>query len=136
MHTNREEYIAAKCMFENGYVLRQYADKYGEGEYVEYTMKFYSEDSNPAVYVPGVKWNESTSDKLADLHQMIRMLTTVGNNATEVLLGADAAEALLDDAKIKELLDLNNYRIGQIDPVTPAQRCCPPGPPERAWSHD
>ena len=117
LHTNREEYIAAKCMFENGYVLRQYADKYGEGEYVEYEMKFYSEGSNPAVYVPGVKWNESTSDKLADLYQMIRMLTTVGNNATEVLLGADAAESLLDDAKIKELLDLNNYRIGQIDPV-------------------
>ena len=52
LHTNREEYIAAKCMFENGYVLRQYADKYGEGEYVEYVMKFYDEGSNPAVYIP------------------------------------------------------------------------------------
>lgn len=118
MHTNREEYIAAKCMFENGYVLRQYADKYGEGEYVEYVMKFYDEGSNPAVYTPGVKWNESTSDKVSDLYQMIRMLTTVGNNATDVLLGADAAEALLDDEKLQKLLDLNNYRIGQIDPVT------------------
>lgn len=115
--TNREEYIAAKCMFENGYVLRQYADKYGEGEYVEYVMKFYDEGSNPAVYIPGAKWNESTSDKLADLYQMIRMLTTVGNRATEVLLGADAAESLLADEKIQKLLDLNNYRIGQIDPV-------------------
>lgn len=117
MHTNREEYIAAKCMFENGYVLRQYADKYGEGEYTEYEMKFYDESSNPAVYVPGVKWNESTSDKLADLYQMIRMLTNVGNAASEVLLGSDAADALLGDAKIKELLDLNNYRIGAIEPV-------------------
>ncbi len=164
LHTNREEYIAAKCMFENGYVLRQYADKYGEGEYTEYEMKFYDEGSNPAVYVPGVKWNEGASDKMADLHQMIRMLTTVGNAASEVLLGADegsnpavyvpgvkwnegasdkmadlhqmirmlttvgnaasevllgadAADALLGDTKLKELLDLNNYRIGAIEPA-------------------
>lgn len=117
MHTNREEYIAAKCMFENGYVLRQYADKYGESEYVEYTMKFYDEGENPAVYTPGVKWNESTSDKMADLYQMIHMLTSVGNAASEVLLGSDAADSLLADAKLKELLDLNNYRIGAIDPV-------------------
>ncbi len=117
LHTNREEYIAAKCMFENGYVLRQYADKYGEGEYTEYEMKFYDEGSNPAVYVPGVKWGAETSDKMADLHQMIRMLTTVGNAASEVLLGADAADALLGDKKLKELFDLNNYRIGAIEPV-------------------
>lgn len=118
MHTNREEYIAAKCMFENGYVLRQYADGYGKGAYTEYIMKFYDEESNPAVYTPGVNWNESTSNKLADLYQMIRMLTTAGNRASEVLLGAEAADVLLDDAKIKELLDLNNYRIGAIEPTT------------------
>lgn len=117
LHTNREEYIAAQCMFNNGYVLRQYADKYGEGEYKEYEMKFYSEGSNPAIYTPGVKWGEDTSDKLADLYQMIRMLTTVGNAATEVLLGADAAESLLDDEKLQKLLDLNNYRIGAIEPM-------------------
>lgn len=117
MHTSREEYIAAKCMFENGYILRQYADQYGTDEYVEYKMKFYAESSNPAVYVPGVKWNESTSDKMADLYHMIRMLTTAGNHASEVLLGADAAEALLQDKKLKELLDLNNYRIGAIEPA-------------------
>ena len=117
MHTNREEYIAAQCMFNNGYTLRQYADKYGSSEYVEYDMKFYSESSNPAVYTPGVKWSESTSDKMADLYQMILMLTSVGNAASEVLIGADAAEALLDDEKIQKLLDLNNYRIGAIEPV-------------------
>ncbi|MGI6156493.1 MAG: major capsid protein [Enterococcus lemanii] len=118
MHTNREEYIAAKCIFENGYTLRQYADKYGGDEYIEYEMKFYSEQANPAVYTPGTKWDGAASDKLADLFQMIRMLTTKGNAATEVLLGSDAADEFLSDAKIKELLDLNNYRIGQIDPVT------------------
>lgn len=117
MHTNREEYMAAKCMFENGYVLRQYGDKYGSSEYEEYELKFYSEGRNPATYIPGVNWNQSSSDKLADLYQMILMLITVGNAASEALLGADAADALLSDSKIKELLDLKNYNIGQIAPV-------------------
>ena len=116
MHTNREEYIAAKCMFENGYVLRQYADKYGKGEFKEFEMKFYSGDANPAQYVPGTKWNATGSDILADLYAMIFMLTSKGNAASDVLLGADAADALLNDSKIKELLDLNNYKVGQIAP--------------------
>lgn len=117
MHTAREEYIAAECMFNNGYILRQYADKYGESEYVEYEMKFYAEGANPAVYVPGVKWNETASDKLADLKQMIHMLTSKANNATEVILGADAAEELLNDATIKAAMDLARYNIGAIDPI-------------------
>ena len=117
MHTAREEYIAAECMFNNGYILRQYADKYGESEYVEYVMKFYTEETNPAVYVPGVKWNETSSDKLADLKQMIHMLTSKANNATEVILGADAAEELLNDAAIKAAMDLARYNIGAIDPL-------------------
>lgn len=117
MHTNREEFIAAKCMFENGYTLKQYADEYGSSHFEEYVMKFYDEETNPAVYTPGVKWDGASSDKLADLHAMIRMLTTAGNAATDVLLGADAADAIMDDAKIKALLDLNNYNIGAIDPA-------------------
>ena len=127
MHTNREEYIAAQCIFNNGYTLRQYADKYGEGEYVEYDMKFYDEDANPAVYTPGVKWGDSTSDKLADLYQMIRMLITVGNAATEVLLGSDAAEALLDDEKLPN----RRHRARGSAPG-----CRSLGPPERARAYD
>ena len=117
MHTNREEYIAAECMFNNGYILKQYADKYGEGEYKEYELKFYTEGANPAVYVPGTKWNASGSDKAADLYQMILMLTTKGNNATEVILGSDAADELLADANIQKLMDLLRYNVGEIAPA-------------------
>lgn len=117
MHTAREEYIAAQCLFNNGYTLRQYADKYGEGEYKEYEMRFYDGAVNPAQYIPGTKWNASASDKMGDLYQMILMLTSNGNRASEVLLGADAADALLSDKTIKELLDLKRYNIGEINPV-------------------
>ena len=117
MITAREEDMAAACIFGNGYVLKQYADKYGSGEFKEYELKFYTESVNPATYIPGMKWNEGGSDKLSDLHKMILMLTTVGNAASEVLLGADAAEELLKDATIQKLLDLKNYNVGNIAPA-------------------
>lgn len=117
MHTNREEFIAAKCMFENGYTLKQYADEYGKGHFKPYELNFYDGDANPAVYTPGALWNAADSTKLADLHLMVRMLTTAGNAATDVILGADAADAIMNDAAIQKLLDLKNYNIGNIDPA-------------------
>ena len=116
MHTNREEYIAAKCMFENGYVLRQYADKYGEGEYKEFEMRFYN-DTNDAVYAPGTMWSETGADIFGDLFLMVQMLTKKGNNATEVLLGSDVADALLKRDDIKEIMNLQRFNVGEVNPV-------------------
>ena len=48
---------------------------------------------------------------------MIRMLTTKGNNATEVLLGSDVADALLKNAYIQKLMDLSRYNVGDIAPA-------------------
>lgn len=117
MITAREEDMAASCIFNNGYTLRQYSDKYGSEKFKPYDIKFYDGGINPAIYVPGVKWNGGDSNKAADLYQMILMLTRVGNRASEVLLGADAAEVLLSDKEIQKLLDINNYNIGKIEPT-------------------
>ena len=116
MHTNREEYMAAKCMFENGYVLKQYADKYGTGEYKEFELRFY-EGANDAIYAPGTMWDATNADIFGDLYLMIQMLTRKGNNASEVLVGSDVADALLDNAKVKEMLDISRYNLGEIAPV-------------------
>ena len=117
MHTNREEYIAAQLMFNNGYVLKQYADKYGEGEYKEFVLRFYEGETNPAQYAPGTLWSATDADIFGDLHLMIQMLTKKGNNATEVLLGSDVADALLNNAKVKELLDISRYNLGEVAPA-------------------
>lgn len=117
MHTTREEYIAAQCMFNNGYVLKQYADKYGKGEYKEFELRFYGADGNSAVYAPSAMWGAADADIFADLFQMIRMLTTKGNKASEVLLGSDVADVLMRNATIKELMDLSRYNVGEIAPT-------------------
>lgn len=115
MITNREEFIVSKLLFNNGYTLKQHADEYGTLA-KDYEMKFYTESTNPAVYAPGIKWNAEGSDKLADLYIMVRKLTTAGNAATDVLLGADAVDEFMADAAVQKLLDLNNYDVGSIAP--------------------
>ena len=115
MITTREEYIAAQLMFNNGYVLKQYADKYGTDEAGEFELRFY-DDANNAVYAPGTMWSETGADIFGDLHQIIRMLTTKGNNASTVLLGADVADALMKNEDIRKQMDLLRYNVGDIAP--------------------
>ena len=117
MHTTREEYIASQCIFNNGYVLKQYADKYGEGESKEYELRFYGAEGNSAVYAPNTMWGATGADVFGDLHAMIRMLTTKGNNASEVLLGSDVADVLMKNAEIQKMMDLQRYNVGDIAPV-------------------
>ena len=117
MISNREEQIASQVMFTNGVTLRQYADKYGTDEYVEYVLQFYA-DGNDAVYTPDAMWNSvDTSSIFGDLGAMIRMLTRRGNNATEVLVGADVADVLMKSTGIKEIMDLQRFNVGSIEPV-------------------
>lgn len=115
MITRREETMAAETMLNNGCVMKHYADK-GD-EYEEKEIRFYNEESNPAVYTPSTDWSSPTADVIGDMHQMIRFLTSKGNAATDVILGAKAAEAFLNNDGIQKLLDLKNYNIGSVDPV-------------------
>lgn len=116
MITAREEQIASQLMFSNGYILERFAEKYGEGESDPFEMRFY-DGTNDAVYAPGTMWSETNADIMGDLHQIIRMLTTKGNNASSVLLGSDVADALLKNKEIKEMMDLARYNVGEIAPV-------------------
>lgn len=113
LHVNREEYIAAKCMIDNGYVLTQYADDYGNvGE--EYEIHFYEEDSNPSTYIPPTQWSDPTANILGDIGVMARMLTTKGNNVGDFIAAPDVIDAMINNEKIQKLLDNRSMQIGEI----------------------
>lgn len=117
MHTAREEYIAAQCMLHNGYTLRQYADKYGGTDFEEYEIRFYGESSNPCVYTPAVDWDEAGANILGDLSAMIRMLTSRGLPATDLIVNPVVADVMINDPKIQKLLDNARISIGNINPT-------------------
>ena len=114
MISNREEWMAAQTMLTNGCVMKHYADK-GD-EYEEKEIRFYDGQTNPAVYVPSVTWDQSGHDIIGDISAIVESMTESGNEATEVIVGADVADVILNDEAILKLLDIRNYDIGRIAP--------------------
>lgn len=117
MHSAREEYIAAQCMLNNGYVLKQYADKYGSGDYEEFEIRFYAEESNPSVYTPAADWDDANADIIGDLTTMIRMLTSKGLPASDLVVNPGVADIIINNPVIQKLLDISRLNIGNIAPT-------------------
>lgn len=116
MISRREEVMAAEVMQTNGCVMKHIADDKDVSDDKE--IRYYSEGSNPATYTPSGNWTSEYTGIIADIAAMARMLTTRGLPAAELVCGADAADAILANAKIQELLDIKNYNVGRIDPST------------------
>lgn len=117
MHSTREEFIAAQCMVHNGYVLKQYADKYGSSDYEEFEIRFYNEQNNPAVYTPAADWDAPGANIIGDLTAMIRMLTSKGLPATDLIVNPDIADIIVNNPVIQKLLDIQRINIGNIAPT-------------------
>lgn len=116
MITRREEVMAAEVMQTNGCVMKHIADDKDVTDDME--IRFYSGGSNPAIYTPSGNWAKDYTSIIADLHAMARMLTSRGLAATDLLVGADAADAILANSEIQKLLDIRNYNVGRVDPAT------------------
>lgn len=116
MITRREEQMAAEVMQTNGCVMKHIADDATVED--ERFIHFYSGETNPATYTPTGNWETSYAGIIKDLAVMARMLTVNGLPATDLVCGADAADAILNNAEIQKLLDIKNYNIGRVDPST------------------
>jgi hypothetical protein len=116
MISRREEYMASQTMLTNGCIMKHYAD--AGDKYEEKEIRFYSENTNPAVYTPTADWDESTAEIIADMALIAGMLTSRGLAATDLLVAPDVADSILGSEKIQKLLDLKNYNIGGVDPAT------------------
>ena len=116
MITRREEAMAAEVMQTNGCIMKHIADDKDVSDDKE--IRFYSEGSNPATYTASGNWASDYEGILADMAAMASMLTKRGLAATELIVGADAADAILGNAAIQKLLDIRNYDVGRVDPAT------------------
>jgi len=114
---NREEYMAAETLVNNGYTLKQYADKYGSSEYTEKEILFYTENANPATYTPATLWDATGGSPLADIKAIADTLSARGIGATDVIMGADALDAFINNDEIQTLLDNRRMQLGDISPV-------------------
>ena len=112
----REEYMAARTLFDNGYELRHYADEYGGDKYKEFTIHFYDEEENPAVYTPAASWDGKGDQFYQDLTVIIRALKRRGILVSDMLMGANVAVELMKNDYLLKLLDNRRVQIGEIAP--------------------
>lgn len=117
MIDGREEYMAAQAMTNNGYVLKQYVDDYG-GAYEEFELMFYDGANNPAKYTPSAKWDSSSSyDIYSDIAAMVRLLTSRGLPAVDLVIDPATAQVIIKNEIIQKLLDNRRINIGDITPI-------------------
>lgn len=112
----REEYMAARTLFDNGYELRHYADEYGGEKYEEFTIHFYEEERNPSVYTPAASWDGGDDQFYKDLVLMIRSLKRRGIQVSDLLLGENVAVEILKNDFLLKLLDNRRVQIGELAP--------------------
>ena len=115
MISRREEAMAAEVMQTNGCVMKHIADDVDVADTKH--INFANGDSSWQ-YSPTGNWAKDYAGVTADLGVMARLLTKRGLAATELVVGADAADAILANAEIQKLLDIKNYEAGRIDPKT------------------
>ena len=115
MISRREEAMAAEVMQTNACIMKHIADDADVAD--EKHIQFYT-GANEAVYTPSGNWAKDYTGICADLAAMARLLTKRGLGASELVVGADAADAILANTEVQKLLDINNYNAGRIDPAT------------------
>ncbi len=110
----REEQMAAQTLLNNGYTIKQYADKFGS-QSIDKTIQFYTEGSNPATYT-STGWTTSSTNIISDLAAMADSLTKRGLPATDVITAGDVADVMLANTNVQKLLDIRRYELGQVNP--------------------
>lgn len=109
----REEWMCAQTMINNGCDMQEYIDDNTKGDML--TVRFYDETTKHT-YTVAKKWNTADGDFFGDVKAMCRMLSDKGLPAADLVLGTDAADAILELEKVQKLLDKNSgIIIGTID---------------------
>lgn len=109
----REEWMCSQTMINNACTMQEYIDAKTKGDVLY--VQFYDTTSDH-IYTVSAKWNATGGDFFGDVKAMCRMLSRRGMRAADLILGADAADAVLDLEKVQKLLDKNSGIItGQID---------------------
>lgn len=113
----REEWMCAQTIINNACTMQTYIDDKTEGEtlYVQYYDAGHSTDHTYA-NANSYKWNSVNQDFLGDVENMCRMLSRRGIPSADLLLGDQAARAVLKITEVRDLLKTDSgINFGSVD---------------------
>ena len=115
MIVRTHEHMCAQVLSENALTMKHYGDD--NKVYETKNIAYFTETANPAIYTPSVAWSSADADIVSDVAAIAQILKQRRLPAVDVILGTEAADAVLNNEKILKLLDNRNFNIGVIDPT-------------------
>lgn len=117
--SRREEWLAFETMLNNGCVMRHQTDD--PEIYEDIPVQFYDGTNNPALFTPAAKWTHGKDEHTPgnwywDIIQMIKMLTSRGKAATDLVVSNDVGNFLMEDPWIQYMMDNRRADYGAINP--------------------
>ncbi len=109
----REEWMCAQTMIHNACDMQEYIDAKTKGDLLR--VQFYDGVSEHE-YTVAVPWNSAGGDFFGDVKAMCKLLARRGLKAADLILGSQAADAVSDIPKVRELLDNRNMQFGALNP--------------------
>ena len=117
-----EELLAAQTMLNNGCTMRHQTET--PDIYEDIPVQFYDGKNNPALYTTKEKWKHSTmasgewviGNWYWDICNMIKMLTSRGLPARDLVVSSDVGQFLQEDPWIIAALDNRRMEMGRIAP--------------------
>lgn len=112
--TRREEWMAVQTMINNGCDMQEYIDANTKGDVLR--VRYYDGEVSEHEYTVAVKWDTIGNKFFSDVKAMCRLLTNRGLPATDLVLGSDVADAILNIEKVHRLLNKDSgIHIGKIE---------------------
>lgn len=108
----REEWMAVQTMIHNACTMQEYIDDGTKGD--ERHVQFYDGTASDHTYTAAKQWT-SFAEMRSDVIAMCRMLSYRGLPVTDLILGTDTADAILEFGGLRDLLDKNSgIAVGSI----------------------
>jgi len=109
----REEWMCAQVMLNNECEMQEYVDAETKGEILRIR---YFDGASDHEYTVAAPWNSTGGDFFGDVKAMCKMLSRRGLKAADLILGSQAADAICDIQKVRDLLDNRRMEYGQLAP--------------------
>lgn len=121
--SRREEWMCAQTMLDNACIMEHVGDRVNTKLTKKKTAYFYDHDgggTNPGVFKPKEKWAVGTATKRGSWYnevcRQIESLTAAGREVTDLLLGNDVADLVMNDPWVMAALDNRRFELGKLDP--------------------
>lgn len=111
----REEWMAVQTMLNNACTMQEYVDANTVGS--ELSVQFF-DSASEHTYTVMNQWNAANGNFFGDVKAMCKELATRGLPSVDLVLGSDAADAILNIAEVRDRLNRESGIItGTIDPT-------------------